>query len=151
WYKSINSIRWHHKMGTRMSKKGGVGEIYQKDMALTQFGFMGYVLTTPRSFGLNTTLEEEEAFNHFWRVNGYMLGIPDKLNISRKNAKETTELCHKIKNLYGTYLSNGSSEFDEIAITALNAVWYIDITVDIDSFMAFAYKLHGLPGKYSIF
>ena len=78
WYKTMNSIRWHHKMGTRMSKKAGVGEIYQKDMVLTQFGFVGYILTTPKSFGLDITLEEEEAFNHFWRVNGYMLGITDK-------------------------------------------------------------------------
>ncbi|XP_018304550.1 uncharacterized protein [Mycetomoellerius zeteki] len=147
WYKSMNLIRWHHKMGTRMSKKAGVGEIYQKDMVLTQFGFMGYILTTPKSFGLNATLEEEEAFNHFWRVNAYMLGITDKLNLCRKNAKETTELCHKIKNLYSTYLSNGTPEFHDVASNTLNALWYVDMTADIDAFMAFAYKIHGLPDK----
>ena len=74
-----------------------------------------------------------------------------RLNLCRKNAKETTELCYKIKDLYRTYLSNGSPEFYEVALNTLNAIWYIDITSDIDSFMAFAYKLHGLPGKYLIF
>ncbi|XP_012061873.1 PREDICTED: uncharacterized protein LOC105625144, partial [Atta cephalotes] len=147
WYKSMNSIRWHHKISTKMSKKAGIGEIYQKDMVLTQFGFLGYIFTSSKYFGLNITLEEEEAFNHFWRVNGYMLGITDKLNLCRKNAKETTELCYKIKDLYKTYLSNGSPEFYEVTLNTLNAVWYVDVTSDIDSFMAFAYKLHGLPDK----
>ncbi|KYN07608.1 PREDICTED: uncharacterized protein LOC108780209 [Cyphomyrmex costatus] len=147
WYKSINAIRWHHVMATRMTKKAGVGEIQQRDMVLTQFGFLGYTFTASKYFGLNNTLEENEAFNHFWRVNGYMLGITDNLNICRKNAKETTELCYKFKDLYGTYLSNGSPEFHEIAVTTLNAIWYVDVTADIDSFMAFAYKLHGLPDK----
>lgn len=147
WYKSINSIRWHHKISTRMSKQAGIGEIYQKDMVLTQFSFVGYIAIAPRSFGLNMTLEEEEAFNHFWRVNGYMLGITDKLNLCRKNAKETIELCYKIKDLYGTYLSNGSPEFYETALQTLNGLWFIDITADIDSFMAFVFKLHGLPDK----
>lgn len=72
-----------------------------------------------------------------------------RLNLCRKNAKETTELCHKIKNLYSTYLSNGTPEFHDVASNTLNALWYVDMTADIDAFMAFAYKIHGLPGKYS--
>lgn len=55
-----------------------VGGIYQKDMALTQFAFVGYVFIAPISIGLRNKPEEEEAFNHFWRVIGYMLGIPDR-------------------------------------------------------------------------
>jgi len=47
-------------------------------MALTQFAFIGYVLTAPKSVGLRNTLEEEKAFIHLWRVVGYMLGIPDR-------------------------------------------------------------------------
>lgn len=47
-------------------------------MAFTQFAFMGYVLIKPKSIGLRNKPEEEEAFIHFWRVIGYMLGIPDR-------------------------------------------------------------------------
>ncbi|XP_011165512.1 uncharacterized protein LOC105199900 isoform X2 [Solenopsis invicta] len=147
WYKSINTIRWHHKMGSQKSKKNGGKEISQKDMALTQYGFMGLVLIAPKSFGLCNTPEENEAFNHFWRVNGYMLGIPDSLNLCRKNVKETIELCQKIKQLYATYLSKPPPEFDRIMSNAIEAIWYVDITVDKDAFMALTYELHDLPYK----
>ncbi|XP_018403283.1 PREDICTED: uncharacterized protein LOC108780157 isoform X2 [Cyphomyrmex costatus] len=147
WYKSMNAIRWHHVMATRMAKKAGIEEICQRDMVLTQFAFLGYILTASRDFGLNNTLEEDEAFNHLWRVNGYMLGITDNLNICRKNAKETTELCYKIKDLYGTYLRNASPEFYEIILNMLNAMWYVIMIADIDVFLAAANKIHGLPEK----
>lgn len=78
WYKSINAIRWHHKVATKISKNAGIGEITQRDMVLTQYGFTGYIFVTPKAFGLCNTLEENEAYNHFWRVNGYMLGISDR-------------------------------------------------------------------------
>ncbi|XP_039314441.1 uncharacterized protein LOC105193804 isoform X2 [Solenopsis invicta] len=147
WYKSMNAIRWHHKIGSKKSKNAGIGEISQRDMVLTQYGFMGLVYVAPKSFGLCNTLEEEEAFNHFWRVNGYMLGIFDRFNLCRKTAKETTELCQKIKNLYAIYLTKTSPEFHQITSNVLDALWYIDITLNKDSFMAFAYELHGVPYK----
>ncbi|XP_018403425.1 PREDICTED: uncharacterized protein LOC108780274 [Cyphomyrmex costatus] len=147
WYKSINTIRWHHTMSTRMTKKAGIGEIYQRDMVLTQYAFLGYVFMVPRNLGLKTTPEEDEAFNHFWRVNGYMLGITDKLNLCRKNAIETTELCFKIKDLFRTYLINESPEFYEITLNTLNAIWYTNILMDADLFMAIIYMTHDLPHK----
>ncbi|KAL0099600.1 hypothetical protein PUN28_019784 [Cardiocondyla obscurior] len=117
-------------------------------MAFTQYAFIAFIYLAPKYFGLNNTLEEDEAFNHFWRVNGYMLGIPDRFNVCRRNAKETTELCQKIRDLYATYLRDASSEFDEVATYTLHALWYIDITVDKDAFMSSTYKLHNLPCKY---
>ncbi|KAL0099601.1 hypothetical protein PUN28_019784 [Cardiocondyla obscurior] len=116
-------------------------------MAFTQYAFIAFIYLAPKYFGLNNTLEEDEAFNHFWRVNGYMLGIPDRFNVCRRNAKETTELCQKIRDLYATYLRDASSEFDEVATYTLHALWYIDITVDKDAFMSSTYKLHNLPYK----
>jgi len=71
-------IRGQHTVNNKKSMKANIGGIYQRDMALTQFVFLGYILTTPKSIGLRNTLEEEEAFIHLWRVVGYMLGIPDR-------------------------------------------------------------------------
>jgi len=73
--------------------------------------------------------------------------------LCRKNAKETIELCHKINNLYATYLNEASfnKEFLDIISYALDAFWYIDITANKDAFLAFTYRLHGIPCKYSIF
>lgn len=74
----MNAIRWRHKIGSKKSKNAGIGEISQRDMILTQYCFLALVFTKPKSFGLCNTLEEDEAFNHFWRINSYMLGIFDR-------------------------------------------------------------------------
>jgi len=47
-------------------------------MAITQFAFIGYALMNPKSIGLCIKPQEEEALNHFWRVIGHMLEIPDR-------------------------------------------------------------------------
>lgn len=53
--------------------------INQKDMALTQFGFMGFALVRNKMVGIHEATEEEwKAFVHVWRVIGYILGIEDK-------------------------------------------------------------------------
>ncbi|XP_039309145.1 uncharacterized protein LOC113003223 isoform X2 [Solenopsis invicta] len=90
WYKSINAIRWHHKMASKKSKKAGLGEISLRDMVLTQYSFMAYVYIAPKSFGLCNTHEEDEAFNHVWRVNGYMLGISDSSNANSRRTVQIT-------------------------------------------------------------
>lgn len=48
-------------------------------MALTQFGFMGYVIVKGPQIGIhNATHEELEGLIHLWRVVGYILGIEDR-------------------------------------------------------------------------
>ncbi|TGZ53616.1 Glutamate receptor delta-1 subunit, partial [Temnothorax longispinosus] len=124
-YKTINVIHRKHKMSSKRSEKAGVGGIYQRDMAITQFAFIGYVLIAPKSIGLcNKPQEEEEALNHFWRVIGHMLQIPDRLNLCRKTAAETRELCQKM------------------ALAILDGLWYTDITLDKHAFLKFTYRLH---------
>lgn len=78
WYKTIDLIRWRHKTSSKRAKKAGIGGIYNRDMAITQFAFIGYAFITPKSVGLQCTEEECEALNHFWRVMGHMLEIPDR-------------------------------------------------------------------------
>ncbi|XP_025986155.2 uncharacterized protein LOC105199902 isoform X2 [Solenopsis invicta] len=67
------------------------------------------------------------------------------LNLCRKNAKETAELCQKIKELYTSYLSKPSPEFDRIMSNAIDGFSYIDITINKDIFLAIVYELHDLP------
>lgn len=48
-------------------------------MVVTQFGFMGYILTKSKTIGLYNIKDEElEGFIHVWRVVGYLLGIEDR-------------------------------------------------------------------------
>lgn len=77
-YKTINVILRKHKMSSRRSENAGVGGIHQRDMAITQFAFIGYVLISPKLIGLCNKPQEEEAFIHFWRVIGHMLQISDR-------------------------------------------------------------------------
>ncbi|XP_072752495.1 uncharacterized protein [Anoplolepis gracilipes] len=148
WYKTINVIHWKHKTSSTKSKKADVGGIYQKDLALTQFAFLGYVLLTPKSIGIRIKPEEEEAFIHFWRVVGYMLGIPDKLNLCRKNAVETHELLQKISsNILTNYLKEAPADFYHVVSIIVRSLWYIDATLDTDALLAFIYRLHNIKYK----
>lgn len=55
--------------------------VNQMDMSITQFGFVGLVVTYPDYFGLHDVTEDDlEAFCHMWRGLGYLLGIQDRYN-----------------------------------------------------------------------
>ncbi|XP_012227321.1 uncharacterized protein [Linepithema humile] len=151
WYKTINVIHRKHKMGSKNSKNANVGDIHQRDMALTQFAFVGYVFIAAKSIGLHNKPEEEEAFNHFWRVIGYMLGIPDRLNICRKNAKETRELCLKISSdVLAKYLTEAPPAFYHMVSVIMHGLWHVDVTLNTDALLAFVYQLHGIEYKTSL-
>lgn len=75
-----------------------------------------------------------------------------RLNICRKSAVETRELCQQIfKDVYIKCLSEASPDFFHISSTVLNSLWYTDIQLDEDSILALIYRLHGIECKYSIF
>lgn len=68
-----------HCAANRVSNKAGLGlRVTQKDMALTQFGFMGLALLKKKELAIVGTEEDERAIVHFWRTIGFMLGIRDK-------------------------------------------------------------------------
>lgn len=78
-WKSIEEVRYRHNSASKKGCTAGLSQITQKDMALTQFGFLGYALARPQEIGIyNATREELEGLIHIWRVVGYILGIDDK-------------------------------------------------------------------------
>lgn len=149
WYKTINIICGKHKVSSKRSKNANIGGIYQTDLALTQFAFVGYVFIAPKFIGLLNKPEKEEAFNHLWRVIGYMLGIPDRLNLCRKSAVETRELCQKIStDILANYLNEAPPDYYHTISIILHGLWCIDVTLDKDAFLSFIYRLHGI--KYNV-
>ncbi|XP_015433009.1 PREDICTED: uncharacterized protein LOC107189089 [Dufourea novaeangliae] len=148
WFKTMNVIRWKHATVSKKRVKEGLNAIYQKDMVLTQFGFMSLTLMNPEKMGLAlTTIEEREGFNHFWRVTAYLLGIPDRMNIARKTAAETTELCKHIRNeIREKYLNKHSPGFMKLAKNAINGMWYHEPSLDTDAMLALTFDMAG--GKY---
>ena len=126
--------------------------ITQRDMALTQFGFIGYALVTPEQISLTNEEDEREALNHFWRVVGRLLGIDDKINICRVNAKETTELCRQlIDNVFAKEMIASPPGFEHMTRVMLDGMWTLDVSLDYDAFMIFWYTLSGLKCKFSLF
>lgn len=149
WFKALNVIRWRHAMVSNGHKRDGQHGIYQKDMAITQFGFIGYIFICPEKVGLaHGTREQKMGFNHFWRVTGHLLGITDRINICRSTVEETTELCRKIAyGILAKHLENPLPQFEKLASNAVNGMWYVDATINFDAFMYATYKMTGLTYK----
>lgn len=65
-------------MASKLCQKANHPEIKNRDLALTQFGFLGYILIRPKEFGFVYDPDKQEAVVHFWRVIGHLIGIPDR-------------------------------------------------------------------------
>lgn len=77
-WRSIAKVRKIHYYSSKKTEKMGIGIISQKDVAFTQFAFMGFVVLKRKEFGVQYEEKDLDAFCHFWRVLGYMLGIKDE-------------------------------------------------------------------------
>lgn len=77
-WRSIAKVRKIHYYSSKKTKEMGIGIISQKDMAFTQFAFMGFFVLKREELGVQYDEEDLDAFCHFWRVLGYMLGIKDE-------------------------------------------------------------------------
>ncbi|XP_076298012.1 uncharacterized protein LOC143217515 [Lasioglossum baleicum] len=145
WFKAMNTIRYRHSMVSKRRMKEGLNAIYQKDMSITQFGFIGFVLVTPHRVGLaHSTLKEKTGYNHFWRVTGHLLGISDRMNIARKSVEETTELCRRIgEDILLKHLKNPSPKYIGQAGNAIQGLSYVDYNLCKDAFFELTYSLVG--------
>ncbi|XP_035683220.1 uncharacterized protein LOC118420496 [Branchiostoma floridae] len=70
--------------------------ISQYDMALTQSGFVGFVLQREK-FGICCNIAELEDYIFFWRGIGYLLGIEDRFNMCSGNYAETCRIFDQIE------------------------------------------------------
>lgn len=79
------------------NKRPGKVFITQLDMSITQFAFVGLLVTYPEKFGAGSATKEElEAFLHLWRSIGYLLGIEDRFNFCTGNLEEVVQRCHAV-------------------------------------------------------
>lgn len=74
--------------------------ISQYDIMLTQFAFVGYIVTRPKNVGLIDDFEKHdlESLLHFWRVVGYYLGASDEYNLCSRKPEDVAKLCDAIMN-----------------------------------------------------
>ncbi|XP_043273180.1 uncharacterized protein [Venturia canescens] len=141
-FESLKNVRKKHCIASRRSFEAGVGKITQLDMALTQFGFMGFPLLCDKRLGIVTTEEELEGLIHFWRVIGRMLGIEERFNICNGSVEETRALCRRLlEDIFLPHLAKPSEDFDEMGRVLLEGLWPVNPFIDNDAFRAFTIDL----------
>ncbi|CAG9821186.1 unnamed protein product [Phaedon cochleariae] len=96
-WSSLEKVRKMHNFASNLGHRKLDYRINQLEMALTQFGFIGFALVRGRFIGIHEVSEEElKGFIHLWRAVGYVLGIEDRFNICRESVKETKEICEEL-------------------------------------------------------
>lgn len=98
-YDSVAAVRkMHNNMRKHMSKRNNAKvHLSQYDMALVQFGFMGYIILYPKYFYLRHTEEDLDNYVYFWYIIGYLLGVEDEFNICSVDYRQTYNLCKQIE------------------------------------------------------
>ncbi|XP_017475249.1 PREDICTED: uncharacterized protein LOC108365658 isoform X2 [Rhagoletis zephyria] len=143
---SLRAVRKAHSNSSRACNKLGAGQITQKDLALTQFGFIGFAtLGAPR-----VQLYDEEYFestSHMWRVLGYLLGIKDEYNICGRNWAETkSRLDIVMRRVYEPALANTSADFEQMTKALIDGLWPLNTTLTTGSVLFFTKRLACVRG-----
>lgn len=105
-------------------------------MALTQFGFIGYILLKHDKVGVTRNHEDLEAFVHLWRVLGYMLGIEDRFNICTDSYATTVKRLEVILNdCLRPALNNVGHQFYEMSDALIRGLWCFNPLLETDAFI----------------
>lgn len=114
-------------------------------MVVTQFGFMGYILTKPRLVGIyNDSKESVEGFIHVWRVVGYLLGIEDRFNLCNSDTiEETREYCNEIVKqiLAPKLISDADEDFHSMSFALLDGMSVFQPFLNYPVAMKYIYDL----------
>ncbi|KAF7271852.1 hypothetical protein GWI33_015329 [Rhynchophorus ferrugineus] len=124
-WKSVRNVRNLHNFASNRCCKAGIHGISQKDMALTQFGFVGYQLVRGHFLGVQTASDSEwQAYLHLWRVIGYILGIEDRFNICSGTVEETKAICNElIHKVFLPQVRRKDPEFINMSRHLINGLW----------------------------
>ncbi|KAJ0173010.1 hypothetical protein K1T71_011186 [Dendrolimus kikuchii] len=147
-WKSLYTVRSRHLKASIASKAKDMGVVSQRDIALTQFGFIGYSILKPDKFSIRQLEDGDwEAYNHFWRVIGHMIGLEDRYNICRKTIEETREVCEVLlRRVFTPCLENVPEYFEHMSRVMLDGMWSVNPTVDINAALYWVRYLSDVPG-----
>lgn len=145
---SLLDVRQKHERSSKMAHKRSLGVINQRDMAITQFGFMGFILLRHQRLGMNCKQEDLDAIVHMWRVLGYMLGIEDQYNLCTESYDGTVKRVKEVFNHIVTPVMYKPPEasFDEMADAMLSGLWSYVPFITTPSFLFLAKMMSGVPG-----
>lgn len=148
-WKSLEGVRRHHLHASKSAKKSNVGMINQADMAITQYGFMGFTVLSKNNVGTQMTEQELDDYCHFWRVLGWVLGIKDEFNICAETYEETLERLEVVRTEYlRPNLKNPPTEFEAMTKYVTNGLWCFNPADSYASIIFAIKRMVGVEGYY---
>ncbi|XP_058061322.1 rubber oxygenase-like isoform X2 [Anopheles bellator] len=149
-WRSVTYVRKAHAGVSRHASGTKPGMIIsQKDMAVTQFGFIGCVIISHRMLGVQYDREDLEAFVHFWRVIGHMMGIEERFNACTNSFDTTEQRMLVIANgILRPALLNHTAQFVEMGKALIEGLWCFNPFIEFDSFLFLTMRLINIPGYH---
>uniref|UniRef100_A0A146LW50 ER-bound oxygenase mpaB/mpaB'/Rubber oxygenase catalytic domain-containing protein n=1 Tax=Lygus hesperus TaxID=30085 RepID=A0A146LW50_LYGHE len=139
--KSILNVRRLHSAANMK-----IGRITQKDLAITQFGFIGFALTCPEVLGLPQS--GQEGLVHFWRVIGHLIGIKDRYNLFQGCKKCSTAACKMIvEKVYGPGTESPPEHYNEMTDSLLKGMWPVMPIINPVAYREMVRRMCGLSPK----
>uniref|UniRef100_A0A1Q3FB47 Putative conserved plasma membrane protein n=1 Tax=Culex tarsalis TaxID=7177 RepID=A0A1Q3FB47_CULTA len=149
-WKSLEYVRRiHAASGKQANKQNSKMMVSQKDVAITQFGFVGFVALSYPMLGINYDEAGMEGFVHFWRTIGYMLGLEDRFNICTEDlitSKQRMTLV--LEQILRPALQTVSTEFVQMTNAMIDGLWCVNTFLDYNAFIFLTRRLAGVPGHY---
>ncbi|CAH1127490.1 unnamed protein product [Ceutorhynchus assimilis] len=137
-WESIKDIKSKHNSASKKASNILKYRINQKDMALTQFDFMGLALTRSNFLGIydNDNEADLKCFVHVWRVIGYCIGIEDEFNICRESVEETRAICNEIlSKVILPAVEEKNEKSREMCSYLMNGLWAINPFLNVNTFL----------------
>lgn len=146
-WKSLEAIRKRHVVTNRNIQKHQIGQISQKDLVLTQISLIMYVLLKPHLLGIPVSRANFEAYVHFWRVNGHMIGIEDRFNACTDGWDTTRpRLEYAMNEIFKPALENASADFYRMTTAAIDGLWAYNPMLDAPAVFYVTKYLTGCEG-----
>lgn len=118
-------------------------------MAITLFTFMGFHILNPEQFGIVGSREQFEAFNHLWRVLGYLMGTKDEFNCCGETLDDTLGRLEAMReDIFVPQLQFPSDEYENYTRMAVNGMWHFDPSIYYDSMMWLMRRALKVPGYF---
>ncbi|KAJ8924189.1 hypothetical protein NQ315_006980 [Exocentrus adspersus] len=142
-WRSIAEVRSLHNSASNRSCTAGLSRITQKDMALTQFGFMGFALVRSKMLGIHESSDNEwKAFLHLWRVIGYLMGIEERFNLCNGTVDEVRERCNiLVEQIFRPNIERKDEDFINMSRYMINGLYSINIFIRFETVMCFLHIL----------
>lgn len=92
---------------------------------------MGFIALVPHKLGIQVNRDDMEAFVHFWRVIGHMVGIHKQFNLCTDSYDTTrARLAIILSQFYRPHLENTSDEFMSMAKALIEGLWCYNPMLD---------------------